>query len=93
MVGVCLIGVIVGISFRTFDGTMPMVSTNSKAISAACHVPEDDKREGWLLPVQLGVVSVHGGVGHCAFTSAPWHVLDSAKEKVNQHPGRKMRYS
>jgi len=62
--------VIVAIGFRNYDSVMRMVSTNSKAISAACHVLNEDQNEGYLLPVQWGVVSKAGDVGHCAFTSA-----------------------
>ncbi|KAH8179484.1 hypothetical protein LIA77_01003 [Sarocladium implicatum] len=93
MAGICLIAVIIGMGLRQYDGTMPMVSTNSKAISAACHALEGDKREGWLLPVQWGVVSVHGGVGHCTFTSARWNTLQDAQEKILAHPERTMKYA
>ncbi|KAK4186921.1 hypothetical protein QBC35DRAFT_386065, partial [Podospora australis] len=46
-------------------------STNSMAISAACHVLPEDRENGYLLPVQWGVISMSGGVGKCAFTTAP----------------------
>ncbi|KAK3689186.1 hypothetical protein B0T22DRAFT_440679 [Podospora appendiculata] len=41
---------IVAIGFRRYDGTMRLVSTNSRAISAACHVLHDDRKDGYLLP-------------------------------------------
>ncbi|KAK0670153.1 hypothetical protein QBC41DRAFT_273392 [Cercophora samala] len=56
---------------RRYDGVMRMVSTNSRAISAACHVLLEDREDGYLLPVQWGVVAMSGGVGKCAFTTAP----------------------
>lgn len=55
---------------RQYDGTMRMVSTNSLAISAACHVLREDREGGCLLPVQWGVVKMTGGVGKCSFTTA-----------------------
>jgi hypothetical protein len=42
-------------AFRTIPGNMPLASTCSAAISAACHRPEED-REAHLLPVQWGVI-------------------------------------
>ncbi|KAI4599922.1 hypothetical protein KJ359_001658 [Pestalotiopsis sp. 9143b] len=64
---------------RTYDGTMSMVSTNSRAISAACHALEGDRENGYLLPVQWGVVQVKGDVGRCAFTTAPDHELQKLR--------------
>ena len=62
---------IVAMGFRTYDGTMRMVGTNSRAISAACHVLAEDRENGYLLPVQWRVVENHGGIGKCTFTTAP----------------------
>ncbi|KAK7931114.1 hypothetical protein PG985_001826 [Apiospora marii] len=57
---------------RKYDGVMRMVSTNSQAISAACHPLEGDRGEGYLLPLRWGVVELReDGVGHCTFTTAP----------------------
>lgn len=72
---------------RRYDGTMPMVSTNSLAISAACHVLQKDQDGGYLLPVQWGVLSMTGGVGKCAFTTA---AVDTVKLPENG-PGRVYR--
>lgn len=49
---------------------MPLVSTNSRAISAACHTLDEDRADSYLLPVQWGVVKIERGVGHAAFTTA-----------------------
>jgi hypothetical protein len=46
------------------------VSSNSLAISAACHAMPEDMTNGYLLPVQWGVVRMENGIGHCAFTTA-----------------------
>ncbi|KAK7983598.1 P-loop containing nucleoside triphosphate hydrolase protein [Apiospora arundinis] len=63
---------VVLLGFRKYDGVMRMVSTNSRAISAACHVLEGDQGEGYLLPLRWGVVEQNeDGVGHCTFTTAP----------------------
>jgi hypothetical protein len=66
-----LVVAIVVAGFRKYDGTMRMVSTNSRAISAACHVLEEDRESGYLLPVQWGVVEMREGIGKVAFTTAP----------------------
>ncbi|KAI1408787.1 hypothetical protein F5Y13DRAFT_204536 [Hypoxylon sp. FL1857] len=71
LVGAFIVLVIVAIGLRTYDGTMSMASTNSMAISAACHVLQEDREDGYLLPVQWGVVEIKDGVGKCAFTTAP----------------------
>lgn len=72
---------IIVVGFRKYDGTMRMVSTNSKAISAACHVLSEDLADGYQLPVRWGVVQIHDdGVGHCAFTTAPDHSLKELQE-------------
>ncbi|KAI1208973.1 uncharacterized protein F4807DRAFT_467948 [Annulohypoxylon truncatum] len=71
LVAAVIVLAIVVLGFRTYDGTMSMVSTNSMAISAACHVLKEDQEDGYLLPVQWGVVEIRGRVGKCAFTTAP----------------------
>jgi len=51
------------------ENAVPLISTCSAAISAACHPPSDDT-DAHLLPVEWGVVSSENGVGHCSFTTA-----------------------
>lgn len=52
------------------EPALPLLSTCSAAISAACHAPEDDQ-DAHLLPVRWGVVSSdEDGIGHCSFTTA-----------------------
>ena len=56
---------------RRYPDGMPLASTSSAAISAACHPREDDP-DASVLPVQWGVVSDGDGtVGHCSFSSLP----------------------
>jgi hypothetical protein len=81
IVGFILVAAIVLIGFRKYDGTMRMVSTNSLAISAACHVLDNDQADGWQLPVRWGVVEIDAeGVGHCAFTTAPDKEIETPSE-------------
>lgn len=54
---------------------MPLASTCSAAISAACHQPLPDDQEAYMFPVQWGVVGVDRNadgvrVGHCCFSTA-----------------------
>ncbi|KUJ12413.1 uncharacterized protein LY89DRAFT_722040 [Mollisia scopiformis] len=80
LVGITLVIGVVALGFRKYEGTMPLVSTNSLAISAACHALQEDRgNEGHLLPMQWGVVSMKNGVGHCTFSTA--HDNDQPDEK------------
>lgn len=63
-----LIGI--GISFIKISSDIPLVSTCSIAISAACHRPPED-REAHLLPVTWGVVSRETGEPvRCSLTTS-----------------------
>ncbi|KAJ3566646.1 hypothetical protein NPX13_g7059 [Xylaria arbuscula] len=74
---------IIMIGCRKYDGTMSMVSTNSMAISAACHSLPEDREFGHQLPLQWGVVEINQeGIGHCAFTTAPYHVIRKAQDGI-----------
>lgn len=65
---------LVGIGFgNKYDDEMPLVGTNSRAISAACRVLPEDQKIGYVLPIQWGVVKSENGIGDCAFTTA-WDV-------------------
>ncbi|KAI0134218.1 hypothetical protein BJ170DRAFT_190905 [Xylariales sp. AK1849] len=81
ILGFTLVVAIVLVGCRKYDGTMRLVATNSRAISAACHVPAEDQADGYLLPVRWGVVEIKGdGIGHCAFTTAPDHSMEQLRE-------------
>ena len=55
--------------FSKYPKGIPMASTCSAAISAACHRPKEDK-EAHFFPVEWGVVGYNeNGVGHCSFTT------------------------
>jgi len=54
--------------FHEYSTEMPMVTTCSAAISAACHGPPEDAK-AYLFPVQYGVVSEKGETKHCSFTT------------------------
>ncbi|KAL8685755.1 MAG: hypothetical protein Q9218_007560 [Villophora microphyllina] len=64
------IAVVFGIAngFRKYPAGMPLVGSNSAAISAACHAPKDDV-DASVLPVMWGAVEMEGKIGHCCFTS------------------------
>ncbi|KAI0378510.1 hypothetical protein F5Y04DRAFT_272481 [Hypomontagnella monticulosa] len=71
----------IALGCRRYDGIMSMVCTNSMAISAACHSLEEDREEGYQLPIQWGVVKIgDDGVGHCTFTTAPTHLIRQPRE-------------
>ncbi|KAK3987182.1 hypothetical protein QBC44DRAFT_295501 [Cladorrhinum sp. PSN332] len=82
IVGAVLVLIVIGLGFRKYDGVMTMVGTNSLAIAAACHVLPEDREDGYLLPVQWGVVSMQNGVGRCAFTTAPEGEIRLPREGV-----------
>ena len=75
--GAILLAIILGVlillgalilSFRRYDSDMPIASTSSAVISAACHPLENDP-DAALLPVQWGVASKTCGIRHCCFSS------------------------
>ena len=71
MLGISLLLGLGLLSCRRYNGTMPLVSTNSRAISASCHVLKEDISDGYLMPLQWAVVEVRAGeYAHCTFTTA-----------------------
>jgi hypothetical protein len=70
VLGSLMLFVLVGMGFRNLQGKIPLANSNSFAIAAACHRPEEDK-DAELKGVMWG--EVHTGsdneVGHCCFTS------------------------
>ena len=90
--------IFLGNACRILDGDMPLVSTCSAAISAACHRPAEDT-EAHLFPLKWGVVREPSGqyAGHCSLTTlrdvrAPqegeWFAGpydDQQHEDTNQH--------
>ena len=70
IVGSCIVLGGVATALRKFPAGMPLASSCSAAISAACHPPSEDI-DAAVLPVQWGAVDVvgKGKVGHCTFTS------------------------
>lgn len=69
LVGIGWLVLIAGIAsgLRRYQKGMPLVGSCSAAISAACH-PTSDEPEVALVPVKWGVISISGGIGHCAFS-------------------------
>ena len=73
LIAICLatfvVLVLIANAYRSQSSDMPLVSTCSAAISAACHAPLEDK-EAYLLPVQWGIISEEGeGPARCSFTT------------------------
>ena len=66
--GWSLILITIVLGLRRYPSGMPLASTSSGAISAACH-PRADDSQAAVLPIQWGVVSDGGTVGHCSFSS------------------------
>lgn len=62
MIGAVLLGL------QKYTPDMPIVSTSSAAISAACHRDPDDP-DASVLPLKWGVASKKNGIGHCCFSS------------------------
>lgn len=62
MLGALLLGL------RKYSSDMPIASTSSAAISAACHAMDGDV-DAAVLPLKWGVASQEGEVGHCCFSS------------------------
>lgn len=70
VLGSCMLMMAVGMGLRKFKSHMPVASSCSVAIAAACHRPEDDV-DASVLPVKWGAVEENKSdeVGHCSFTS------------------------
>lgn len=68
--GSLMLFVLVGMGFRKLRGKVPLANSNSLAISAACHRPEEDKNAA-VKGVMWGEVLTgsDGEIGHCSFTS------------------------
>lgn len=70
LIGALLSVVAIGMGFQRFKSEMPVASSCSVAIAAACHRPKDDVDAAYL-PVQWGEIYDHrtNEMGHCCFTS------------------------
>ncbi|GAB7354941.1 hypothetical protein MBLNU459_g5560t1 [Dothideomycetes sp. NU459] len=78
VVAVVLLAVVWVTGARTYPANgMPLVSSCSFAISAACHPPAEDT-DGGLKPVMWGEVKMGDG-SHCSFTSLEVQPLEHGK--------------
>ncbi|KAI9876003.1 MAG: hypothetical protein M1830_007578 [Pleopsidium flavum] len=69
IVGSLMVLAVIATGFRRLDPGIPLASSCSIAISAACHPPQDDVNAA-ILPVMWGAVEEKNeDVGHCTFTS------------------------
>lgn len=64
-----IIGLVAAFFVGELSNKAPVVSTCSAAISAACHPPQGEDEEGYLLPLQWGVASTIDGIAHCSLTT------------------------
>jgi hypothetical protein len=70
LLGSFMLCVLVGMGFRKLQGKIPLANSNSLAIAAACHPPEEDKNAA-VKGVMWGEVYTGSNceIGHCSFTS------------------------
>ncbi|KAI9836725.1 MAG: hypothetical protein M1837_003257 [Sclerophora amabilis] len=66
--GSTLLIVGIGLGFRRYQSGMPLASSCSAAISAACHPPSGDV-DAARKPVKWGAIEHNGPSAHCTFTS------------------------
>ncbi|KAF2399581.1 hypothetical protein EJ06DRAFT_522457 [Trichodelitschia bisporula] len=67
--GIFMIAFMFGMSARKLRSGMPVASTCSAAIAAACQPAADEDPEVHLKPVKWGVTEIVDGVGHCTFSA------------------------
>lgn len=95
LLGGFLLLAIVGISFRTLPGHMPVVGSCSLAIAGACHRPKDDAGAA-LLPVAWGEVAEfedeEGVASRCCFTSKEVVSPHGLPRQLNHKPRRHERF-
>jgi hypothetical protein len=68
--GLVMVVTLVALGFRRLRPGSPLAASCSAAISAACHVPPEEKDMS-TMPLMWGVVRSgrNGGIGHCSFSS------------------------
>ncbi|KAI7776449.1 hypothetical protein LA080_005341 [Diaporthe eres] len=81
------ITIVLVLGFRKYaEPMMSLVSSNSRAISDACHVLAEEVKDSYLLPIRWAVVEVDEFASrHCAFTTK------SDDEVSDLEPGRLYR--
>jgi hypothetical protein len=70
VLGLIMVIALLVMGFRKYKPGIPLASSCSAAISAACHAPVS-ANDASVLPLLWGVVGMEqwGGVGHCALSS------------------------
>lgn len=84
VIGAVIVITTIALGQRRYNGSIPLVSSCSLAISAACHRPEWDadaafKAVQWGVIPARGVVKEESDIGHCSFTSGPVEPLQDGK--------------
>ena len=92
LTGVVLVVALVGHSFRRYKGVpsyFPRMATNSSALSALCHPPDEDT-DAYLYPTRLGIVvdgvkSSANCRGRLAFSS-DWQMKEPVDGRMYEQP-------
>jgi hypothetical protein len=75
-VSILFISFVIIMSMVRFKSGMPVVSTCSAAISAACHPSPHEEAGAHLMALQWGVTEEANGVGHCTFSAGKVNTPD-----------------
>lgn len=68
LAGLIMMFFLLGCASNELKSTMPVTSTCSAAISAACHPDDHEPDDFNVKKLTWGVTSVKDGIGHCAFS-------------------------
>lgn len=69
--GALMISYLLCCSALELKSTMPVTSTCSAAISAACQPDESEPDDFYLRKISWGVTGIKDGIGHCTFSCNP----------------------
>jgi hypothetical protein len=64
-----MLAYLVWLCFKKYKSGMPVTSTCSAAISAACHPSSNEEADAYLREMQWGVTETQHGIRHCTFSA------------------------
>lgn len=82
VLGVLMMLFLVVLSCRRYKSGMPLTSTCSAAISAACHPSTSETNDAPFRAVSWGVTDIMDGIGHCAFSSKSVKIPDNNTQYI-----------
>lgn len=82
VIGAVAVITIIGFGLRRYKPGMPLVKSNSAAISAACHPRANEVADAALQPLQWGAVPTEGDVGHCCFSTDHVSLPEEGKQYI-----------